>query len=501
MKTNVIQLEVHDDVISIKDKMAWQSCQRMILVWPKHGKILHNELEMVLLNREAKSLGAELALVTHHPVVREWALDSNLPLFASISAAEKGAWKIDAQGSLANKVPKGVEAIRSIRAKLPHVGSKEPINPLINGLAVLLSVMAVIALLVFLLPQAEVIYTPATTQQAVEIRIKASEVFSGINPSGNIPAKAVFVEVSGEKAMPSTGKVSISTTKAVGEVVFTNLTSADVTLSAGSLFLAGEQNLVSFSLTEAVVVPAGVNDSATGKVEALIAGVEGNLAADSTWVLPGGMDGMVSVSNPDEFSGGGGVETPSPNDEDYALIERLLLADLMNQGLASFKAEQAEGVELIEPSLILDKILLSEQVNKIGEPADEAVMRLNVRLKLFTYQQSDIMAIADLALTANQTDGYVSVNDRLSLNRVGDFRVDDFGQATWALNASRTLVPEWNVEQTAAELSGMKVAEAGSYFSSLFAQSSPVVIEMWLAKWPWMPFLSTNIGFVSGAAQ
>ncbi|MDP3721808.1 MAG: baseplate J/gp47 family protein, partial [Anaerolineaceae bacterium] len=343
MKTNVIQLEVHDDVISIKDKMAWQSCQRMILVWPKHGKILHNELEMVLLNREAKSLGAELALVTHHPVVREWALDSNVPLFASISAAEKGAWKIDGQGSLVNKVPKGVDTIRSIRAKLPHVASIKPANPLINGLAVLLSLMAVIALLVFLLPQAEVIYTPATTQQAVEIRIKASEVLTGINPSGNIPAKAVFIEVSGEKAKPSTGKVSIPTTKAVGEVVFTNLTSADVTLSAGSLFLAGEQNLVSFSLTEALVVPARVNDSVTGKVEALIAGVEGNLAADSTWVLPGGMDGMVSVSNPDEFSGGGGVETPSPNDEDYALLERLLLADLMNQGLASFKAEQSEG--------------------------------------------------------------------------------------------------------------------------------------------------------------
>jgi hypothetical protein len=501
MKTNVIQLEVHDDVISIKDKMAWQSCQRMILVWPKHGKILHNELEMVLLNREAKSLGAELALVTHHPVVREWALDSNVPLFASISAAEKGAWKIDAQGSLVNKVPKGVDAIRSIRAKLPHVGSIKPANPLINGLAVLLSLMAVIALLVFLLPQAEVIYNPATTQQAVEIRIKASEVFSGINPSGNIPAKAVFVEVSGEKTMPSTGKVSIPTTKAVGEVIFTNLSSGDVSLPAGTLLLAGDQTFASFSLMEAVVVPAGVIGSAAGKVEALIAGVEGNLAADSTWVLPGGMDALVSVSNPEEFNGGAGVETPSPNDDDYASLERQLLADLMNQGLASFKAEQAEGVELIEPSLILDKILLSEQVNKIGEPADEAVMRLNVRLKLFTYQQSDLMAIADLVLSSNQLDGFVPLYDSLSLNRVGDFRVDDFGQATWMLNPSRMLVPEWNIDQAAANLTGMKVAEAQTYFSSLFPQSSPVVVKMWLAKWPWMPFLSTNIQFVNGAEQ
>ena len=501
MKTNVIQLEVHDDVISIKDKMAWQSCQRMILVWPKHGKILHNELELVLLNREARSLGAELALVTHHPVVSEWALDSNVPLFASISAAEKGAWKTDVQGSFANKVPKGVDAIRAIRDGLPHHASTKPANPLQNGLAVLISVAAIISLLIVLLPQAEVVYIPTTTKQEVEIRIKASEVFSGINPSGNIPEKAVFVEVSGEKAMPSTGKVSIPTTKAVGEVIFTNLTSTDIALPAGTIILAGDQTLTSFNLIEAVEVPSGVHDSAPGRVEALIAGTWGNLAAESTWVLPGGMDQLVSASNPAAFSGGSDVETPSPNDDDYAVLERQLLAELMTQGLESLKAEQADGLEFIEPSLTLDKILLSEQVNKIGEPADEAVLRLNVRLKIYAYQKSDILAIANLVLSANQPDGYIPMNDSITLNRVGDFRVDDFGQATWTIKASRLLVPAWNVEQVSAELAGMKVSEAQALFSSLFEQSSPAAIKVWLAKWPWMPFLSTNIHFKSGAAQ
>ncbi len=501
MKTNVIQLEVHDDVISIKDKMAWQSCQRMILVWPKHGRILHNELELVLLNRQARSLGAELALVTHHPVVCEWALDSNLPLFASISAAEKGAWKPDARGSLANKVPKGVDAIKAVKAKLPPQAASKKATPLLTGLAVVISLAALLSLSVVILPQAQVTYYPASTLQEVEIKIKASEVFSGINPSGNIPEQPVFVEVSGERSIPSTGKVTIPTTKATGEVVFTNLTSTAVTLPAGTILLAGDQTLASFSLTEAVKIPGGLKGSAVGKVEALVAGAEGNMASDSVWTLSGGMDALVSVNNPDAFSGGGGVETPTPTEEDYATLERQLLADLMNQGLASLKADQAEGVELIEPSLVMDKILLSEQVKKIGEPADEAMLRMNVRLKIFTYQNNDLNTIADLVLTSNLPDGFVPMDENIILDRVGDYRVDDFGQAAWTIKASRMLVPDWNIEQAAATLAGMKVNDAQSVLSSLFTQKSPAVIKMWFAKWPWMPYLPTNIHFVDGASQ
>jgi hypothetical protein len=421
--------------------------------------------------------------------VCEWALDSDVPLFASISAAERSAWKTDTKGSLANKVPKGVETIKAIRAQLPQQVSSKPATPLNKGIALVISLGALIALLVVLLPHAEITYFPVTSLQEVEIRIKASEVFSGINPSGNIPAKAVFIEVNGEKIMPSTGKVTIPTAKAAGEVIFTNLTFSDVTLPAGTLLLAGDQTLASFILTEDVNVPTGVIDSAAGKVEALIAGIEGNLAANSLWILPGGMDALVSVSNPEAVSGGGGVETPSPNAEDYALLERQLLADLMIQGLASLNAEKVEGLEFIEPSLSLDKILLSEQVNKIDESADEAVLRLNVRFKIITYQQSDLNAIAELVLTSNKPQGFVPVKDSITLNRVGDFRVDDFGQAVWTMKASRLLVPEWNLEQTATNLVGMKVNQAQTLFSNLFAQRSPAVIESWFYKWPWMPFI------------
>ena len=501
MKTNVIQLEVHDDVISIKDKMAWQSCQRMILVWPKRGKILHNELELVLLNRAAKSLGAELALVTHHPVVSEWALDSNLPLFGSISAAEKSAWKTDLQGTIAHKVPKGVQAIKAVKEKLPLSSSPIPASPIVRKLAVLISLAALIALLVVAVPQAEVTYYPVPTLQEVEISIKASEVFSGINPSGNIPEKPIFVEVNGEKSIPSSGKVSIPTTKAVGRVVFSNLTKSSVTLPVGTLLLAGDETLVSFTLTEDVVVPAGIGNSGEGQVEALVAGTDWKSGSRIDLDLIRWYGFFGECEQPDAFDGGGALEAPSPNEEDYAELERQLLVDLMAQGLASLKADQAEGVGLIEPSLTLDQILLSEKVNPIGEPADEAVLRMNLKLKIYAYQQSDLRAIATLVLNSNKPNGLKPQNEKISINRVGDFHVDDFGQSVWTVNASRNLVPDWDVEKTATDLSGENVADAQIILSKLFDQSSPAVFKMWIPRWPWMPFLSTNIHFVDGATS
>ena len=64
MKTQIIQLEAHDDIVSTRDKMGWSQTSRIVLVWPNKGKILDRRLDLVLLQRHSMLLGAQLALVT-----------------------------------------------------------------------------------------------------------------------------------------------------------------------------------------------------------------------------------------------------------------------------------------------------------------------------------------------------------------------------------------------------------------------------------------------------
>ena len=64
MKTQLIPLETHDDLISIRDKMSWAKTPRILLVWPSKGQVGVRPLDLTLLRRHAVSLGAELGLVT-----------------------------------------------------------------------------------------------------------------------------------------------------------------------------------------------------------------------------------------------------------------------------------------------------------------------------------------------------------------------------------------------------------------------------------------------------
>ena len=64
MKTHVIQLEPHDDVISIRDKMSWAKTGRILLVFPARVRSRFLTLDLRLLQRQAESLGAQLAVVT-----------------------------------------------------------------------------------------------------------------------------------------------------------------------------------------------------------------------------------------------------------------------------------------------------------------------------------------------------------------------------------------------------------------------------------------------------
>lgn len=41
MKTHVVQLERDDDVVSARDKMLWSKAPRILVVWPRRGRVLN----------------------------------------------------------------------------------------------------------------------------------------------------------------------------------------------------------------------------------------------------------------------------------------------------------------------------------------------------------------------------------------------------------------------------------------------------------------------------
>ena len=92
MKTQILQLEPHDDVISARDKMGWGQTARVLLVWPNRGQILTRRVDLELLLRHSRSLGGQLALVTRDPDVRYHAKRIGIHVFKSVRQAQHTRW-------------------------------------------------------------------------------------------------------------------------------------------------------------------------------------------------------------------------------------------------------------------------------------------------------------------------------------------------------------------------------------------------------------------------
>src|SRR5574338_1568365 len=92
MKTQIITLESHDDLISVRDRMSWAKTARILLVWPKYAKVTLRQVDLKVLQRHAASLGAQLGLVTRARRVRQDAQALRIPVFESTGQAQRVAW-------------------------------------------------------------------------------------------------------------------------------------------------------------------------------------------------------------------------------------------------------------------------------------------------------------------------------------------------------------------------------------------------------------------------
>lgn len=496
MKTLVIQLEGFDDVISIKDKMAWQSCQRVLLVWPKRGRILSNELDLVLLQRNAQANGAELALVTHHPVIMDWALEKEIPLFASINAAERSAWKSVPSTITEKRFPRGIQAFEAKKAALPSVFLFDKVKPWWRMVAMAVSLAALLALFLVIFPSAEITFYPQVAIQENEMEFSASEKQTAINPAGGIPAFPVYIETSAELSRPSSGIATVAATKAQGIVTLTNLSGKELILPEGSFLITNDKEPGFFVLTRSATLPAGIGETIQADAQALLAGEIGNIEAESIVSLAGEAGAQVRVINEAPFSGGTSTQVPAPDEKDYQILKEQLLDQLATQAQKNLTVEQDEGLQLIQGSLQLEDILLEEKVGEIGQPSDKATMRITAKFKGLSFRQSDLVTVATIILDADITEGYMPLSEALELRTVGQVNLDRTGRATWKASVSRRVMPVIDFEQAAVLLSGKSIAKAKAYFAGLIPQTQPAKFKSLL---PFMPFLPMRIEFINGA--
>ena len=87
----VIELEDHDDVNTIRDRLLTAQSPRVLLVIPWDSPALRKPVDLQVVQRSGEANGIEVAIVSTEGEIRTAAHEVGLPAFRSVDAAQRKA--------------------------------------------------------------------------------------------------------------------------------------------------------------------------------------------------------------------------------------------------------------------------------------------------------------------------------------------------------------------------------------------------------------------------
>lgn len=501
MKTQIIQLEAHDDTLSVRDKMDWSQTPRVLLVWPEKGKVLRARLDLILLERYCSSHGSQLAVLTSDKEVIFQASEAGIPVFQSRSDAQLQPWgksfrefrRQELVKYAAESVPAG-----PLERDPPQPRQKLPLWARIPIFT--LGVLSVLTLAAFLLPSAKITVTPKVKEHSISVPVQAQPGRSQITLSGMIPARELLIVVEGQLSTPATGNTPIPADYARGEVVFTNLGEEGIVIPQDTILSTGGEEPVLFRTLSEGSIPPEQGGQITLEIEAYLPGESGNIPANqiTTINLEAGAD--LTVTNPLATEGGTDIQIPAPT-----LVDRLKLTQDMTQLLKEMAWEE------IEVGLGSEDILLTDRLNQLeiikeefspkgGEPGELLWLDKSIQYLVYYISAADLNNLAyDLVKTQYQDNSYIPDLNSIQLQSSPPQKLND---GTYQLDMQVSWVDSQTVrrEEISDLISGKPLEQAELILlDHLDLELVPQII-LQPGWWPRIPALPFRIQVFQGGS-
>src|SRR5512144_1418872 len=87
----IIELEDHDDINTIRDRLITAQSKRVLLVVPWDSPSLRKPVDLQVVQRFGEVNGIEVAIVSSESEIRATAHENGLPAFRSVNAAQRAA--------------------------------------------------------------------------------------------------------------------------------------------------------------------------------------------------------------------------------------------------------------------------------------------------------------------------------------------------------------------------------------------------------------------------
>jgi len=497
MKTQIITLESHDDLISVRDRMSWAKTPRILLVWPKYEKVMLRQVDLKVLQRHAASLGAQLGLVTRARRVRDDAEALKIPVFESTGQAQRIAWPKPPRGRLARHAWRAPR--RDLRQAREQVSVREAAwrsHPAARIAAFLLGVAAVLALVALFIPRARVILHPQSKTQSLVLPVTASPAVNSVFITGSIPAHEKRVIVDGTQTVTVTGEGVVPQSRSRGVAVFRNLTQQAVTIPAGTVIRTAEEEAVRFVTTSAGEVDQGVGRLLELPIEALEGGLSGNVDAEMILVVEGRLGLSIAVTNPAPLTGGREVPSLQASDADRERAKAQLMKSLESQAREQLAEEMKAEDILFEDTFAVSQVLSEVYDPPAGAAGTKLTLAMQVEYSAFYASASDLTELAQLALNASLPSGFRAPSGALTVRAESEPTLDEDGSAHWTIRAERRIVQSVNSAQVAQMLQGVRSQRAQAQLEENLPLDGSPEIKLSPPWWPWMPIVPFRISVV-----
>lgn len=493
MKTQIIRLESHDDFISIRDKISWSKARRILLVLPRRRPPQLQQLDFILLQRQARSLGAQIGIVTQDREIAREAENLGISIFPTVPSAQRMIWK-----------PVGRKR-RLVRFNKRHPVRKEtlqkwlaethppPEKNWVRFSFFSIGLLAFLSLMMFFFPTATIRIKPHQEEQRLQMTLLASPRFTVLSPSGLLPAERVVAVVEGSISENATGVTLIGEKKASGRVRLINLTSEEVPVPLGTIIRTIEQPYIRFETTRNVTLPAGSGQSREVTVRAVEAGSAGNIPAERLGVIEGNLGLKVAAENPDEIFGGSDRQGRVVSETDAARVYDTLIVSLSEDALQQMGRNLSNGKTLLPETLVISSIREKVYQPQIGELADRFTLTLEVEFQAWACEDADLKRVLMDAMNASLPEGMMPLDETFEIKERIPLRFDKDEVAEFQVEASRILKEMVEPAQVTNAVRGLPVEAASAIISQQYRLADSPEIDLTPQWWNRLPFLTFRI--------
>jgi hypothetical protein len=424
--------------------------------------------------------------VTFEPEVVAHADQLDIPVFDSLEKLPPGTWTEQTSAAIPHRERPSLAELREARdadsGPLVQLGERGRI------IAVGVSIAAVLALAISILPSAEIVMDPTSIpiEHALSIWIDPLPASS----SSMVQGQPVSAEISGEMRVETTGRIRLPQAAATGELEFINLTDETISIPAGTGLRAGG---VRFLTSEGAELEPGIDSSVVVAIEAAEPGITGNVVSEAIDSVEGPLGFLVTVRNPEPTRGGRDQMAGAVDEQDMEIVRQNLEAELLESAEDALEAELNRGYQLIPGSLRVAEVVDERYDIGLGEAAESLGLTLVLKIEGLGYSVPLVREAAEQELLSILAENQVLIPGSLSLKAVDS--MEDWPSMEVLFAVEGALAKSLDIELLRRSVLGDPKTQAATKLEKLLGLEQAPLIQTSPNWMPWVPWLGMRIDF------